>query len=126
MEEAIKRASKQTGTKVTDFTVAPIYMDGKEKGRHEWFIACKQLPLSKEVFIDVLDTTLKEVNSDYEAKRYKDFTLKKPLVHFSTDNTFYHWLKSNEKLGGQHKVPRLSNNRKFMDELLAINQKLVC
>ena len=96
-------------------------MEGKEKGGHEWIIEFRQEPEDIEYFIELLDNALKSLNSDYEAKRYNNMTLKMPLVHVARPNLFYDWLKSKDKLGGQHKIPRLSNERGYIEELLLMN-----
>ncbi len=121
-EEALRNSCKETGAEVADYTVAPIYMSGKEKGAHEWVIEFRKAPDEIEYFTEVLDAALKKVNSDYEAKRYNNMTLTMPKVHIAPEKTFYNWLKSKNKLGGQHKIPRLSNNRDYIEELLQMNQ----
>jgi len=97
-------------------------MSGGESGSHEWLIEFSNQPIDKEVFIDVFDNTLKSLNSDYEAKRYKDITLKRPTIHVARKNLFYDWMNSRGKLGGQNKVPRLSNDREFIIPLLKMNK----
>ena len=123
-EEALKKVCKKTKAEITDYTVAPIFMDGKSKGAHEWVIEFKQAPKSIDYFTELLDNALKSINSDYEAKRYHDMTLTMPTVHEADTGLFYEWLRQKGKLGGQHKVPRLSNNREFIEELLAIRSKV--
>lgn len=103
-----------------DYTVAPIFMEGKEKGAHEWIIEFKRLPNEFEVFKKELDLALQEINSDYEAKRYNNMTLNMPVIHQAREKLFYDWLKKNDKLGGQHKIPRLSNSRQYVEELLGM------
>jgi hypothetical protein len=98
--------------------MAPVYFSEKQNGAHEWLIEFDIPPQNTEYFIDVLDTALKSLNSDYEAKRYKDMALRPPIVHRLPDGSFYSWLKKNGKLGGQHKIPRLSNDRAIVDEIL--------
>jgi hypothetical protein len=117
-EAAITRACDQTKSAITNFTAAPVYFDGSQKGRHEWVIEFSKEPDDLELFVSILDNTLKEVNSDYEAKRYKDIALLKPLVRKVGEGTFYNWMKRRGKLGGQNKVPRLSNSREFVDDIL--------
>ena len=95
-------------------------MDDKSKGGHEWVMEFSQEPMNMNQFIEIFDTALKSVNSDYEAKRYLDFVLGFPKVHKMPEKTFYNWMKKKGKLGGQNKVPRLSNKRKYVDEVLAI------
>lgn len=122
-EEALKRVCKKTKAQIKEYTVAPIFMDGKSKGGHEWIIEFKEHPESIDYFTELLDNALKSINSDYEAKRYHDMTLKMPKVHVAEEGLFYNWLKQKGKLGGQHKVPRLSNNREFIEELMALKAK---
>tara|TARA_R110002073_G_scaffold40547_5_gene115123 strand:- start:243814 stop:245337 length:1524 start_codon:yes stop_codon:yes gene_type:complete len=119
-EEALKRVCKKTKAEIIDYTVAPIFMDGKDKGAHEWVIEFKKAPKSIDYFTELLDNALKSINSDYESKRYHDMTLTMPRVHQADTGLFYNWLKLKGKLGGQHKVPRLSNDRVFIEELLGI------
>ena len=121
-EEALRDSCRETGAEITDYTVAPIYMSNKEKGAHEWIIEFRKAPNELEYFTQVLDESLKKVNSDYEAKRYNNMTLTQPKIHVAPENTFYNWLKSKNKLGGQHKIPRLSNNRDYVEELLQMNK----
>lgn len=116
-ERAILKACEKTGSIVREYTVAPVYMSEEMKGRHQWLIEFTTLPLSLEDFALQLDNALKELNSDYEAKRYKNITLEMPEITISKPNLFYKWLESKGKLGGQHKIPRLSNNREIMDSL---------
>ncbi|RWU05715.1 GH3 auxin-responsive promoter family protein [Pedobacter chitinilyticus] len=117
-ENALTKACATTNAKIKDYTACPIYFSGDEAGGHEWIIEFEQQPSNFEQFIDVLDQTLREVNSDYDAKRFKDMALKRPKVHNAPENTFYHWMKNRGKLGGQHKVPRLANNREYVDDIL--------
>ncbi len=121
-EEALRNSCQKTGAEISDYTVAPIYMAGKEKGAHEWIIEFRKAPDEIEHFTEVLDEALKKLNSDYEAKRYNNMTLTRPKIHVAPEKTFYNWLKSKNKLGGQHKIPRLSNDRNYVDELLQMNQ----
>lgn len=120
-EEALRRVCIRTGAEIKEYTAAPIFMSGKEKGAHEWLIEFRKMPKDKDAFIHLLDEVLKELNSDYEAKRYNNITLRMPTLHIARENLFYDWLKSKNKLGGQHKIPRLSNSREYLDELLAMN-----
>ena len=119
-EEALKLACKKTRASITDYTVGPIFMEGKIEGGHEWIIEFSQAPENLEYFTELLDNALKSINSDYEAKRYHNMTLAMPKVHQAKQGLFYTWLKQKGKLGGQHKVPRLSNKRDFVEELLKI------
>ncbi|MCA0933483.1 GH3 auxin-responsive promoter family protein [Lutimonas saemankumensis] len=119
-EDALEVACRNYDAVVNEFTVAPIFMDGEKSGGHEWLIEFQKVPDDTEGFITCLDETLKSLNSDYEAKRYLDMTIKRPVVHCAPSGLFYQWLKNNGKLGGQHKVPRLSNSRNYLEELLSI------
>lgn len=119
-EKALIKACLETSATVRDYTACPIYFKGDEVGGHEWIIEFDQKPTEFNRFIDILDNTLREVNSDYDAKRFKDMALKRPIVHNAPDGTFYKWLKSKGKLGGQHKVPRLANNRIYVEEVLEL------
>lgn len=121
-ETALKKATKLTHSEIIDYTVGPIFMEGKEKGAHEWIIEFKKPPDDFNKFSQLLDAFLQETNSDYEAKRYNNTTLNFPTIHIARKNIFMDWLKANDKLGGQHKVPRLSNCRSFVDELLQMNR----
>ena len=120
-EAALRKASKLTHSEIVDYTAGPIFMEGKEKGAHEWIIEFKKPPNSLETFKQLLDVFLQEVNSDYEAKRYNNTTLNFPTIHIARKGLFNDWLKKNDKLGGQHKIPRLSNSRTFLEELLILN-----
>jgi hypothetical protein len=120
-ENALEQICQKTGAQIKDYTVAPIFMSGKEKGAHEWMIEFRRAPEELNAFTESLDLALKALNSDYEAKRYNNMTLNMPTVHIARENLFYDWLKSKDKLGGQHKIPRLSNDRAYLDELLLMN-----
>ena len=120
-EDALKQVCKKTKAEIVDFTAAPIFMEGKEKGAHEWLIEFKTPPQDINYFNELLDNALKSLNSDYEAKRYNNMTLNKPKINIARTHLFYDWLKDKDKLGGQHKVPRLSNTRDYIDELLLLN-----
>lgn len=117
-DKAIAIACEQTGAIVSDYTAAPVYFSENSNGAHEWLIEFEKKPDDFNGFIFELDTALKNLNSDYEAKRYKDIALRKPLVKMLRPGTFTEWLRSKGKLGGQHKVPRLSNDRKLVEEIL--------
>ena len=119
-EEALKLACKKTKSTITDYTVGPIFMNGKKQGSHEWVIEFAKAPQNLEYFTELLDNALKSINSDYEAKRYNNMTLVMPKIHSVKKGLFYSWLKKKGKLGGQHKVPRLSNKRDFVEELLGL------
>lgn len=117
VEQAIQKACEKTHAQLNDYTVAPIFMSDKQ-GAHEWLIEFTKQPNNIDYFADVLDTTLKQLNSDYEAKRYNNYVLNLPIIKSLPQGTFYKWLEQNNKLGGQSKVPRLSNSRKFAEEVL--------
>jgi hypothetical protein len=119
-ENAITRACETTGAIIDNFTAAPVHFEGNDKGRHEWVIEFKKAPDSMDRFVLLLDETLRELNSDYDAKRFKDLALQLPLVHSADPGTFYKWMKKRGKLGGQNKVPRLSNSREYIDEILKL------
>lgn len=121
-DKAISMACRETGARVKEYTVAPFFILDKAKGRHQWFIEFEKRPSSIEAFAHRLDRLLQELNSDYEAKRYKDMSLQPPEIVVAREGAFYDWLRQRGKLGGQHKIPRLSNNRIYMEELLYINQ----
>lgn len=120
-EDALKKVCKKTNSEIVDYTAAPIFMQGKEKGAHEWLIEFKTPPQDINYFNELLDNALKSLNSDYEAKRYNNMTLNRPTIHVARTHLFYDWLKQNNKLGGQHKVPRLSNTRDYLEDLLKLN-----
>ena len=120
-EAALKKVALETNCEIVDYTAAPIFMEGREKGAHEWLIEFKRPPKDAQQFATLLDKFLQQENSDYEAKRYNNTTLNAPKVHFGREKVFYDWLKSKDKLGGQHKVPRLANNREYLEELLKLN-----
>lgn len=122
-EKGLAYACAQTGAQVSEYTVAPVYMDSQAKCRHQWLIEFSTPPASVDAFAHLLDSKLQELNSDYEAKRSHDVTLQHLEVITARKDLFNDWLKSKGKLGGQHKVPRLSNSRKNLDELLELNQQ---
>jgi hypothetical protein len=117
-EAAITHACEATNAVITDYTAGPVYMGDASKGRHEWIIEFSQTPDNQALFDKILDETLRQVNSDYDAKRYKDMALLPPKIHHVESGTFYHWMAKRGKLGGQNKVPRLSNSREFLDDIL--------
>lgn len=119
-DKALKNVSKKIGCEIIDYTVAPIFMKSKQKGAHEWLIEFKTAPKDINYFTELLDNALKALNSDYEAKRYNNITLNRPKINVAQPQQFHNWLKSKNKLGGQHKVPRLSNSRELLDELLKL------
>ncbi len=121
-EKGLAKACAETGAQVQEYTAAPIFMDTHAKCRHQWLIEFSTMPDSIEKFAEILDKTLQELNSDYEAKRYKDITLQHLELVVARKGLFNDWLKMKGKLGGQHKVPRLNNSRTHIEELLKLNQ----
>lgn len=117
---AIAKACEYTHATIVDFTACPIYIGDGTKGGHEWLIEFENPPTDLNFFVEILDKTLREVNSDYDAKRHQDIALQKPIVHSLPPGTFYEWLKRKGKLGGQYKVPRLSNNREIVEDILKL------
>ncbi|WP_394757832.1 GH3 auxin-responsive promoter family protein [Flavobacterium sp.] len=120
---AIAKTCKLTNSEVIDYTVAPVFMNGKEKGSHEWIIEFRKQPENIEQFSQLLDENIQALNSDYEAKRYNNMTLNQLTINVARENLFYDWLKNQDKLGGQHKIPRLSNKRDYLEQLLLLQIK---
>ena len=120
-EKGLAEACAQTGAQVLEYTAAPVFMDAKGKCRHQWVIEFATMPDDMEHFTQVLDKKLQEINSDYEAKRHKDITLQRLEIIVGRKDVFNDWLKSQGKLGGQHKVPRLSNKRNIIEQIIAMN-----
>ena len=121
-EKGLAYACEQTGAEVLEYTAAPVYMDENAKCRHQWLIEFSHEPADLDVFATLLDRKLQELNSDYEAKRFHNVTLQHLEVVKARPGVFNDWLKSKGKLGGQHKVPRLSNSRRNIDEILEMNK----
>ena len=121
-EKGLEKACGETGAKVIDYTAAPVFMDENAQCRHQWLVEFAEPPTSVEKFAEILDATLQQINSDYEAKRYKNKTMQRLELVVARENLFADWLKSKGKLGGQHKVPRLSNSRQHIEELLEMNR----
>jgi hypothetical protein len=117
-ESAMTKACIQTGATINNFTAAPVFFSENTKAAHEWVIEFVIPPKNLEEFVTILDNTLREINSDYDAKRYKDLALQRPIVHTASEGTFYNWLKKKGRIGAQIKVPRLSNTRDYIDEIL--------
>jgi hypothetical protein len=117
-ERALEEACRQTEAVIRDYTAAPIYFSDNSGGSHEWVIEFERRPDEFSRFVDLLDETLRKVNSDYDAKRFKDLALCRPTVHSAPEGTFLKWMKHRGKLGGQNKVPRLANNREYIDGVL--------
>jgi hypothetical protein len=120
-DKALAVACEKTGASVNDYTAAPVYFSNQGNGAHEWLIEFEEAPADIALFAYELDSALKNINSDYEAKRHKDIALRMPLVHAVRKGLFNEWLSSRGKLGGQNKIPRLSNDRKLIDTLLTMH-----
>ena len=120
-EKALSMTCELTKCEISNYTVGPIFMGSKTKGSHEWLIEFEKKPDDINKFMEILDLNLQRLNSDYEAKRYKNSTLEIPKIQVARKNLFYDWLASKNKLGGQNKVPRLSNSREYLDELINLN-----
>ncbi len=123
-EKALVIACEKTGAQILEYTAGPVYMESNANGTHEWLIEFEKAPDNLEYFTTLLDNALCSVNSDYEAKRYKNITLRMPIVHSMKKGVFFEWLSEKGKVGGQNKVPRLANNRQYIEELLRIEKKL--
>ena len=119
-DNALNIACNKTGAIINDYTAAPVYFSDNSNGAHEWLIEFEKEPQDMQVFIYELDAALKTLNSDYEAKRHKDIALRMPIIHSLNKSVFKEWLRKKGKLGGQHKIPRLSNERIYVDEILEI------
>ena len=122
-EKGLAEACRQTGAEVLEYTAAPVFMDANGKCRHQWVVEFSREPNDVEAFARILDESLQQINSDYEAKRYKDITLQRLELIKARPGVFNDWLKQKGKLGGQHKVPRLSNNRDIIEQVLALQDK---
>jgi hypothetical protein len=122
-EAAITKACEATGAIMSNFTAAPVYLEEGKKGGHEWIIEFDVKPFDLVEFTHVLDSTLRSINSDYDAKRAHDLALVAPRIHSVDNGTFYNWMKQRGKLGGQNKVPRLSNSREYVEDILHMIQK---
>lgn len=121
-EKGLQIACRETGAQVLEYSAAPVFMDSNAKCRHQWLIEFSKMPDSVEHFRHVLDKALQSINSDYEAKRHKDITLQELEIITARPNLFHDWLKQKGKLGGQHKIPRLSNNREHIESMLKLNE----
>ena len=125
-ERAINQACAATGAIISEYTAGPVFMsDFQKKGAHQWLIEFATKPDDIDKFTDILDLKLQELNSDYEAKRHNNATLEKPHLLSVMKGTFFQWMRERGKIGGQNKVPRLSNNREYLDELIRINNNLL-
>ena len=120
-EKGLAEACRQTGAEVLEYTAAPVFMDADGKCRHQWIVEFSREPDNIDEFARILDESLQQINSDYEAKRYKDITLQRLELIKARPGVFNDWLKQKGKLGGQHKVPRLCNNRDIIEQVLALN-----
>ena len=120
-EKALSRVNKKYNTEIKEYTVAPVFMSENNTGRHQWLIEFNKAPNDLSSYIKDLDLELKSLNSDYEAKRYNDMTLSMPELIIARENLFYDWFKANKRLGGQHKVLRLKNDRQIIDDILKLN-----
>jgi len=121
VENALEKIIKVHQCKIVDYTVAPKFMKSGKKGKHEWIIEFSKEPKNFKKFIEDIDYEIQKINTDYKAKRFKNITLDTPILHIARENLFYDWLKNKNKVGGQNKIPRLSNDRTFFEELLEIN-----
>jgi hypothetical protein len=120
VEKALKIACDKTNSIVSEYTVAPIYISDFETGAHQWLIEFFKAPTDLQFFTEVLDNALKSINSDYEAKRFNNYTLRPPQITTMAEGTFYNWMKNKNKVGGQFKIPRLSNERIYVEQLLKL------
>jgi len=123
-EKALKLATNRTNSLIKEYTAGPVFMGENQKGAHQWIIEFEKEPEDKDLFISVLDHTLKTLNSDYEAKRHKNLTLERPHVVFAKKGLFYEWMRQRGKVGGQNKIPRLANDRKYLDQLLELQKRM--
>jgi hypothetical protein len=123
-EKGLAEACRQTGAEVLEYTAAPVFMDNNGKCRHQWVVEFSREPESISEFARILDENLQQINSDYEAKRYKNITLQPLELIKARSSVFNDWLKQKGKLGGQHKVPRLCNNREIIEQILELNSDL--
>jgi hypothetical protein len=121
-EKAFKMACELTNAVISEYSGGPIYMDDKQKGAHEWVVEFEKMPDDLNQFIAAFDSALKTVNSDYEAKRHKNLSLEMPHFVVARKGLFYDWMKNRGKIGGQNKIPRLSNDRQYLDQLIKLNQ----
>ena len=121
-EKGLAKACSLTGAVISNYTAAPVFMSEGSRGRHQWLIEFDREPKSIEEFANILDASLQEINSDYEAKRYKGIALDRLEIVVARNGLFEDWLRAKGKLGGQHKVPRLSNNRNYIDDMLKLNK----
>jgi hypothetical protein len=124
-DNALAIALNKTNSAIIEYSVAPVYFDGKDSGAHQWLIEFEKEPKNIEEFAHILDKELKKLNSDYEAKRFNNMILKAPQLTVLTKGSFHKWLEEKGKLGGQNKIPRLSNNRDFIEEILVLDKSYI-
>jgi hypothetical protein len=124
-EKALSKACAETGATINEYTAAPVYFDETRSGAHEWAIEFEKTPEDIQTFILKLDNALKSVNSDYEAKRSHNLSLQSPIIRALPKGTFLKWMESRNKIGGQNKIPKLANHRKYIDELLTFTERNV-
>lgn len=122
-DKAITEACRRTNAKIREYTACPVHMTKDSAGAHEWVVEFHENPDDHERFVSVLDEHLRQNNSDYDAKRYRNMILDRPIVHFVKAGTFDDWLKTKHKLGGQNKIPRLSNDRSFVEQILHLQKE---
>ena len=123
-EEALKLATERTNSVILEYSAGPVFMGEDKKGAHQWIIEFEKEPADPELFVSVLDHGLKTLNSDYEAKRHKNLTLERPDLVIARKGLFYTWMKERGKAGGQNKIPRLANERKYLEELLLLQKRM--
>ncbi|MGE5393494.1 MAG: GH3 auxin-responsive promoter family protein [Candidatus Saccharibacteria bacterium] len=123
-EKAFQIACERTDAIINEYTGAPVYMKDNQKGAHEWMIEFEKMPDDLDHFISLFDGALKTINSDYEAKRHKNLSLEMPHVILAPKGLFFEWMKRRGKIGGQNKIPRLSNDRQYMDELIQLSKSM--
>ena len=114
-DQALSRTIHELGLHVKEYTVAPCYLNDRDKGYHEWLIEFEHNPSDLTYFETTLDNNLRSLNSDYDAKRFKNMALQNLKVHMAPKGLFHQWLKNNNKLGGQYKIPRLYNDRTYLE-----------
>ena len=120
-DTAIAKTAKEFNVDIVEYTVAPVFMKDKEKGAHEWMIEFKKNPDDLKAFTKRLDENIQTINSDYEAKRYNSMTLNELVLNVAQPDLFHLWLSKKDKLGGQNKIPRLSNDRSYLEQLIELN-----
>jgi len=124
-DKALTKTCAQTEAQISEYTVAPVFLSTEQKGGHEWAIEFEKKPRSLPEFTKLLDKNLQDINSDYEAKRYKDLALVLPVIHEVPEGTFHNWLRAKGRYGGQSKVPRLANERIYLEEILEFSTQKI-